>query len=289
MDIDPRPGKPFYCEVRPHQIELVERPIQIDPEFKSLIPPLGASEREQLESNLLAEGCRDPLVVWKGHNILLDGHNRYDLCTQHGIEFKTVDLELPDRNAAHDWIISNQLGRRNLTPEAVSYLRGKRYKSLKASVTNPEGKNQYEVGGHFDHQPKTEDRLAAEYKVGSRTIRRDAQYAKAVDTLADVVGEEVRTDLLSRGVKLTKRDTLKLAKEASVNPEAVRQKLKQLGETKDIQSTTAPFPYKVGEVCLVIAADEPQLRGRGGCWAIVSKVHEHSCDLLLWNGTAELI
>ncbi len=263
--------------------------IQIDSEFKALIPPLSSEERGQLESNLVREGCRDPLVVWKGHNILLDGHNRYDLCTQHGIEFKTVALELPDRMAAHDWIISNQLGRRNLTPEAVSYLRGKRYKSLKASVTNPEGKNQYEVGGHFDHQPKTEDRLAAEYKVGSRTIRRDAQYAKAVDTLADVVGEEVRTDLLSRGVKLTKRETLKLAKEASVNPEAVRQKLKQLGETKEIQSTTAPFPYKVGEVCLVIASDEPQLRGRGGCWAIVSKVHEHSCDLQLWNGTAELI
>ncbi len=135
MDIDPRPGKPFSSEVRPHQIELVERPIQIDPEFKSLIPPLGASEREQLEANLLASGCRDPLVVWKGHNILLDGHNRYEICTSEGIDFKTVDLELPDRNAAHDWIISNQLGRRNLTPEAVSYLRGKKYNLQKRLFT----------------------------------------------------------------------------------------------------------------------------------------------------------
>ncbi len=258
--------------------------IKIDPEFKSLIPPLGASEREQLESNLLCEGCRDPLVVWKGHNILLDGHNRYDLCTQHGIEFKTVALELPDRNAAHDWIISNQLGRRNLTPEAVSYLRGKRY-----NLQKRQGKRNDLTSGQSDQKLESAARIAAEYKVGERTIRRDAQYSKAVDTRADVVGEQVRTDLLSRDAKLTKRDTLKLAKEASVNPEAVRQKLKQLGETKDIQSTTAPFPYKVGEVCLVIASDEPQLRGRGGCWAIVTKVHEHSCNLQLWNGTAELI
>ena len=50
--------------------------IQIDPEFKSLIPPLSNDERSQLLANLLASGCRDPLVVWKGHNILLDGHNR---------------------------------------------------------------------------------------------------------------------------------------------------------------------------------------------------------------------
>ena len=275
---------------RPERPELLEPAIKIDPEFKSLIPPLGAEERSQLLANLLASGCRDPLVVWKGHNILLDGHNRYEICTSEGIEFKTVALELPDRNAAHDWIISNQLGRRNLTPEAVSYLRGKRYNSLKAEVKNPEGKNQHsEVRGQNVPQPKTADQLAAEYKVTGRTIKRDAQYASAVDTLAEALGEDVRPSLLSRGVKLTKRDTLKLAKEASVNPEAVRQKLKQLGETKDIQSTTAPFPYQVGEVCLVIASDEPQLRGRGGCWAIVTKVHEYSCDLQLWNGTAELI
>jgi hypothetical protein len=39
----------------------------------------------------------------------------------------------------------------------------------------------------------------------------------------------------------------------------------------------------------VISADEPQLRGRKGCWAIVTEVHEFSCDLQLWNGLVELI
>jgi hypothetical protein len=40
---------------------------------------------------------------------------------------------------------------------------------------------------------------------------------------------------------------------------------------------------------LVISADEPQLRGKKGCWAIVTEVHEFSCDLQLWNGLVELI
>ena len=53
-------------------------PIQIDSELRALIPPLSSEERSQLEVNLVAEGCRDPLVVWKGHHILLDGHNRYE-------------------------------------------------------------------------------------------------------------------------------------------------------------------------------------------------------------------
>jgi hypothetical protein len=40
--------------------------LTIDPEFRALIPPLTAGEQAQLEANLLAEGCRDPLVVWAG-------------------------------------------------------------------------------------------------------------------------------------------------------------------------------------------------------------------------------
>lgn len=38
----------------------------IDPEFKTLIPPLAPEELEQLEANILADGCRDPLVTWRG-------------------------------------------------------------------------------------------------------------------------------------------------------------------------------------------------------------------------------
>lgn len=46
--------------------------IQIDSEFQALIPPLQAEELAQLEANILADGCRDPLVAWG--NVLVDGH-----------------------------------------------------------------------------------------------------------------------------------------------------------------------------------------------------------------------
>ena len=51
----------------------------VDPEFKGLIRPLTTSEREQLEANLLADGCLDSIIVWDG--IIVDGHNRYEICT----------------------------------------------------------------------------------------------------------------------------------------------------------------------------------------------------------------
>jgi hypothetical protein len=45
--------------------------IRIDPEFRALIAPLDPGEYEQLEANLKANGCRDPVALWRG--ILLDG------------------------------------------------------------------------------------------------------------------------------------------------------------------------------------------------------------------------
>ena len=84
----------------------------IDPEFKALIPPLTPEEFAQLEANLKAEGCRDPLVMWQG--IIIDGHNRYEICTRHGIGFEKVRKEFADRSEVIEWIIRNQFGRRNL-------------------------------------------------------------------------------------------------------------------------------------------------------------------------------
>jgi len=85
----------------------------IDPEFQSLIPPLAPEELAQLEANILADGCRDPLVTWNG--ILIDGHNRHAICTNHGLPFETVAKEFAGRAEARIWMRQNQAGRRNLS------------------------------------------------------------------------------------------------------------------------------------------------------------------------------
>ena len=88
---------------------------QVDKEFHNIIPALTDEERTELESQIVAHGCRDPLVVWKEKGILLDGHNRLEICREHDIPFKTAELSFPDRTAAKVWVIRNQFGRRNLT------------------------------------------------------------------------------------------------------------------------------------------------------------------------------
>jgi N6-adenosine-specific RNA methylase IME4 len=85
----------------------------IDQEFKALIPPLAPDELSQLEANILRDGCRDPLVVWG--DILIDGHNRHEICTRNGLPFETVQIQFESRTHARIWMRNNQAGRRNLT------------------------------------------------------------------------------------------------------------------------------------------------------------------------------
>lgn len=47
--------------------------------------------------------------------ILVDGHNRYEICSRLGIDFEIKHIEFKDRNEAKVWMIDNQDGRRNIT------------------------------------------------------------------------------------------------------------------------------------------------------------------------------
>jgi|SaaInlStandDraft_2_1057019.scaffolds.fasta_scaffold261282_2 hypothetical protein len=65
--------------------------LKIKPEFKDLIPPPSTEELEGLEKNLLANGCEQPIKLWQGY--IVDGHNRYHLCSKHALPFKTGELD----------------------------------------------------------------------------------------------------------------------------------------------------------------------------------------------------
>ena len=88
--------------------------IIVKEELKAYIDPLTAEEHQALERSLLAEGCRDALVLWG--NILVDGHNRYGICTQHDIPFQTMQHpHLKSMEDVHLWMIEQHLGRRSVS------------------------------------------------------------------------------------------------------------------------------------------------------------------------------
>ncbi len=92
--------------------------LKIDPEFEALIPPLTQAESVALSDSLLTAGrANDAIVVWAQGNCVIDGHNRYRICTKLNLPFDTRSLSFPDRAAVKSWILSNQAARRNISPD----------------------------------------------------------------------------------------------------------------------------------------------------------------------------
>ena len=150
--------------------------IVIDPEFKKQMPPLTKEELDQLEKNILADGCRDSLVVWTTGNILLDGHNRREICMRHNITFSVIPKDLPDREAAIDWIDANQLGTRNVTDEYKKVLIGRIYERAKKRRGGQEDNANAEkrMGGNSPFVPgeRISEKIAKEHGIPrEKTVR----------------------------------------------------------------------------------------------------------------------
>ncbi len=164
--------------------------LKVNDKFQELIPPLSMEEYKQLEDNIIEEGCRDALVVWNGY--IVDGHNRYEICQMHDIPFKTVERSFDSEEDVLDWIDKNQLGRRNLTPDQMRLLRGRRYNRLKKGVGEHSG-NQYTRMENDQNEPiSTAEKLAKDHGVSSPTIRRDGKLYSQIEELKPRFPEEVK-------------------------------------------------------------------------------------------------
>lgn len=199
--------------------------LRINPILYELFTQLGTAEYAQLEDNLRAEGCNEPLVVWEETGELLDGHNRYRICQAYAIPFTTRAVSLPDLPAAQAWMIRHQLGRRNPTPEQMAYYRGKQYQLEKQAhggqVPGSSGKT---------YHSKTEEKLAHEHEVSPKTIRNDATFAAAVDTVAAVV-PEARQAILARDTKVSRQEVKGLGVLAKANPQTAKHVLEKIAAT----------------------------------------------------------
>ncbi len=188
----------------------------VDAEFAQFLPVMSDESRAQLEESILSEGCREPLTVWRhgGQDVLLDGHNRWTICQAHKIACRVkvlTDKEIPDRNAAVQWILRNQLGRRNLTKEQFTLYLGKLYNAQKPKQGGT-GANQHQKP--TGHDVRSAQQLAHEHGVNERTVRRAGKFAAAVekakerdpDIEAKVLrGEVGRQDVIEKAKPVTEK------------------------------------------------------------------------------------
>ncbi|QJD81547.1 ParB N-terminal domain-containing protein [Spirosoma rhododendri] len=176
-------------DVRPSLLsaeENIKNQIVILEQLRDLIPPLTADELNQLEQNVLKHGVKDPLTIWEttasvagtGSEstpvyVLIDGHNREQIIRKHQLDFRINLVRFDSLDETKDYMIAYQLGRRNLTPEQASYLRGLRYNQQKTR----RGSN-LQAGVS---QVNVAEALASEYNVSSRTIKRDGEFAASLE------------------------------------------------------------------------------------------------------------
>jgi len=172
--------------------------MKIDNEFKNLIPPLTAEEYAQLEQNCIDYGIRDSLVITalpgESDTVLVDGHNRFEIAQKHNLAYNVRRLDFKDRDAIKEWIIKNQLGRRNIP----AYVRAELALKLKPVIAEKAKENQKAAGGAVPQKSAkavdTREELAKAAGVSHDTIHK---VEKIQQKAPEEIKEKLRTGEMS--------------------------------------------------------------------------------------------
>lgn len=210
--------------------------LKIDPEFESLIPSLTEAEFKQLEENIVDDGeVLNPIITWQG--VIIDGHNRWKIIQNNpGIPFKTHELIFFDRYQAKEWILKNQLGRRNITNEQRLRLIGQMQENRKKSVGNQNARNSDGTFQLVQNEPNgkkpksTAAQIAEEVGVSESTVKRAEKFSKGIDAIQSV-SPEAAQKILKGGSGVTKAEVMSVPEmdddekevfvDKIINPQAV--------------------------------------------------------------------
>ena len=155
-----------------------ERTPTILPELAELLPPLSGEQLAALEKDILQNGCYAPIIV-NEDLVVVDGHNRQQICTRHDLPYKMAVFAFDDLLEAKQWALDTQKGRRNLDKwelgKIALKLRPEIEARAKANQQAYHG-NQYESGPSATlpevHSAPVDTRkeLAASVGLGERTM-----------------------------------------------------------------------------------------------------------------------
>lgn len=184
--------------------------IKIDKELQELLPVLSVDEYEKLEQNVLKYGILDPIKVWQDPEtkewIIIDGHNRYSIVQKHIDEvdrlynawnsFKVMcEEELHNRDEVKQWMLEQQLGRRNLS-EVERYEIVQRFKTLFEERAK---KNQSAGGKGLTNLPKVNVRK----EMAKATGTSEGTYQK-LDKIMQSDNAELKQKLKNKEVSVDK-------------------------------------------------------------------------------------
>ena len=154
--------------------------VKVSKEFENYLPPIDKETEKILEESIKQDGVRDPIIVWKGKNIIVDGHNRYRIATKLNKTFKTEEREFKNADEVRLFMLRTQLARRNLSRAAASEARGRMVKLMRQTQPLRGSRNE------------TISQIAKEQGVSTATVKRDAVFAEGLDKLRAKNKEEAQ-------------------------------------------------------------------------------------------------
>jgi hypothetical protein len=180
-------------------------------ELRYLMRQQTSEERATLAAQIVRDGLREPLAVWdrKPDLVVLDGHNRLEICAEHDVPIRHKVIQgINSLAQAEEWMIQNQLGRRNITPNEKAYFIGLRYDRAKGQGKRTDLSAD---GKSLD----TAQLFAEEYNVSDRAIRDMARFYHAVLVLDGTV--QAKSRILHESLPLSRDEIIQIADQPEKN------------------------------------------------------------------------
>lgn len=205
--------------------------IIVDPRFRDKIPKPSKEELQTLEENILSDGIvRDPLVIWKGTNILVDGHNRWDIIKRHpGIPYTITERSFDTEDDVIIWICRNQRGRRNISRVVYDKLLQEEYDAMTRKTGGDRKsdafKNQSGENLHLDNkEPKTRQIVAEQNGITEGAVKSAVEFGRGLDK-ADEVVPGFKDEILSGHTSAKKSEIAEMRK---MEPEQIAEKVEEI-------------------------------------------------------------
>jgi len=162
---------------------------KIDPDLEKCLPPLDEETYQGIKKSLAENGYDKafPIVIWEGHDIIVDGHHRQKACLELGIEPVIVEHPFESLDDAILYALEHQDNRRNQTVTQKA-LNGVKRKLIFEKIA---ARNRMVAGTH----PSAElrggracEQVAKLVGVGARTIEQvSAVLTKGIPELEEMM------------------------------------------------------------------------------------------------------
>lgn len=231
----------------------MEEKCRIDPELNTVLPKLSEEDYTALEKSLLTDGYKGaPIMIWDG--VIVDGHNRYEICNKHNIPYEVKNIDFENKEEAMRWMVRQQIGRRNLTPmqrisisekyrpfcekeaKANQSKAGKEYGNGGTKLT--ENLPQASDTGKKERNPTTDKKLADIANVSEKTYRMGTKILNSgnEELIQQAIDGEISINKAYNKLKASqKKESEK--KQDNIIPSDTKSELQDLKENKRKEST----------------------------------------------------